>query len=152
MCKRQCDSIENGFITKKTDEYWEILGGENSIKWRATLTNHGQLIKKLQKWHLFTYTWNLNFLEPNDFMTFMNFFNKVPLVPSKFHSQEFISFLISIYLFKHETIVSRSVLFFGHSVCNDSYLLHCIPIWIQLQCAIDQNENKRGAGCWKIFG
>ena len=34
----------------------------------------------------------------------------------------------------------------------NSYLLHYIPIWIQLPCRNDQNENEITVGYWKIFG
>ena len=34
----------------------------------------------------------------------------------------------------------------------NSYLLRCIPIWIQFQCQKYQNENEWRGGCWKRFG
>ena len=37
------------------------------------------------------------------------------------------------------------------ALCMDSYLWHCIPVWIQFQCHNGQNENELRDGCLKRF-
>ena len=37
-------------------------------------------------------------------------------------------------------------------LCMDSYLLQCIPIWIQFHYIHHQNENERRVGWLKMFG
>ena len=56
------------------------------------------------------------------------------------------NFNLHILFLSYRQKVNRNLL------CMDSYLLHCIPIWIQFQYIYDKNKNERGVCCLKMFG